>query len=59
MTWDMIVIVAVLCLLCFAAGWRCARVFGQVDAWIEATDHDVSVLPGGMVLHHSTCWCKR
>lgn len=33
------------------------RWFGR-QKWLEATNHDISILPGGFVLHHSICWCK-
>lgn len=26
---------------------------------IEATTHDITILPGGQPLHHSICWCKK
>ncbi len=26
--------------------------------WIEPTTHDIGILPGGAVIHYSTCWCK-
>lgn len=37
------------------AGWWRRRAPGM--GWAEAYGHDVSVLPGGMLLHHATCAC--
>lgn len=30
-----------------------------MNEWLEASAHDISILPGGYVLHHSICWCKE
>ena len=32
---------------------------GSAKKWAETTRHDVSILPGGFVLHHRGCWCHN
>ena len=34
------------------------RLFKRKSKWIEPTNHDIGILPGGQVIHYSVCWCK-
>lgn len=45
----------VLAIVAFAVG----RMTKPSSTVIDATQHDVGLLPGGQVIHYSTCWCRH